>query len=70
MTIITALVCGLIGWGIGLGYRRPMVTAPAVDTSTAPFVLAVVAGAERDHAWSIIRDAGGRDPATPAAAHH
>jgi hypothetical protein len=69
MTIIPALVCGLIGWGIGLGCRRPMVTAPAVDTSTAPFVLAVVAGADRDRVWSIIRDAGGHDPATPAAHH-
>ena len=69
MTIIPALACGAIGWALGLRCQRPTVTAPQVDSSTAPFVLAVVAGTERDHAWSIIRDAGGRDPATPAAHH-
>jgi hypothetical protein len=69
MTIIPALVCGALGWGIGLGYLRPAVTAPAVDTSTAAFVLAVVAGADRDQVWSIIRHAGGRDAAAPAAHH-
>ena len=70
MTIILALVFGLIGWGLGLGCRRPAVTAPAVDTSTAPFVMAVAAGADRDRVWSIIRHAGGRDPASAPAAHH
>lgn len=70
MTIILALACGLIGWGIGLGCRRPTVTAPAVDSAAAPFVVAVVAGADRDRVWSILRHAGGRDVAAPAAAHH
>ena len=69
MTIITALVLGLIGWGLGVGCRRAAVTAPAVDSAPAPFVLAVVAGADRDRVWSIIRHAGGRDPAS-APAHH
>lgn len=71
MTIITALLCGLIGWGIGLGFKRPVVTAPGADTPSAPFVLAVAAGSDRDRVWSIVRDAGGREPgAAPAPAHH
>lgn len=70
LTIIPALACGLIGWGIGLGCRQSAVTAPAVHSSNAAFVLAVVAGADRDRVWSIIRHAGGREPGAVPAAHH
>ena len=70
MTIVLALACGAIGWSLGLRCRRPAVTAPAVDSAAAPFVLAVAAGADRDRVWSIIRRTGGRDVAAPAPAHH
>lgn len=70
MCIILALACGLIGWGIGLGVKRPVLADPAsVPTSSGAFVLAVNAGADRDRAWTAIRAAGGREPGA-AAAHH
>ena len=72
MRIVMALFFGLIGWGLGLRSRRPRVTAPGVDATVGPFVLAVAAGADRDRVWAVIRRAGGRDPAStvPAPAHH
>jgi hypothetical protein len=64
LTVIGALLVGLIGWGIGLGVGRRGVAAPAVDPAAGGLVLAVAAGdaATRDRAWAAIRHNGGREP--------
>jgi hypothetical protein len=61
MATFVALFVGFIGWGIGVGVTQRAVDAPAVDPSVGPFVLAVAAGAERDRAWSIMREYGGHE---------
>lgn len=60
---------GVIGWVIGARMHCREIAAPGTGLEPGAYVVAVAAGADRDRAWAVLRQYGGREHLPGSSPH-